>query len=78
MIAKLTNRQIEALAVLEHDADFKEIMDWIRASHRASVDACVTESDELTLRRAQGAAVDLAEIIELADSARTRLERLRK
>lgn len=62
-------RVLEALARLEHDADFKVIMEWITA-RRDENRATDNLKDETVLRWKQGQAQEGTTIIDTAKSAR--------
>lgn len=78
MIARPTPRQLEALAMLEHDNHFKDVMQLLRDSLDETISRCISETDEVALRQAQGAARDLRELIDMAGTARTTAEQLRR
>lgn len=67
-------RVLEAFARLEHDADFKVVMEWItmrRDEHRANDNL----KDETVLRWRQGQAQEATTIIDTAKSARQTLNK---
>ncbi|WP_417518737.1 hypothetical protein [Marinobacter sp.] len=78
MIRQPTQHELEALAVLEHNPNFIALRQWLEDSLRATHERCAQERDEVTLRQAQGAAMDLTDFLEHARTARGTAEKLRK
>lgn len=78
MIRTPTPHQLEALALLEHDPNFKQVLILLQDSLDDTQQRCIEERDEITLRQAQGAAVDLTEFLRLVGTARATAEKLRK
>lgn len=78
MIRTPTQHELEALSNLEHDPDFKQVLKLLQDSLDATRQRCINERDEITLRQAQGAAVDLNEFLILVGTARAQAENLRR
>jgi hypothetical protein len=69
----LTNpskRVIQALAALESDADFQEVIAWLQDSKNHSVLDGLYTKDEVQSRWYQGAGQVLTEFLDKAKSAR--------
>lgn len=78
MIRTPTAHELEAIALLEHNPNFKQIVTLLQDSLDETRTRCIEERDEITLRQAQGAAVDLNEFLTLVGDARAMVEKLRK
>lgn len=78
MINRPDQRVLEALMALEHNGHFKDILQWLEESLQATTECCIEETDETTLRQAQGAAKDLRDLIKAAKEARASLEKNRR
>lgn len=78
MINRPDQRVLEALMALEHNGHFKDILQWLEESQQATIERCIQETDETTLRQAQGAAQDLRDLIKAAKEARASLEKNRR
>lgn len=67
---KPTNRELEALATLEHNADFKVLMGWFNKSlDDVNIDMRIAIKST-AMRRCQGRALEISELIEHASNAR--------
>lgn len=69
MLAPVTPAVIEALLALKHTRDFEVIMAWVGESLTHTTELALSADDDLVVRRAQGAAKDLSELIKLTDEA---------
>lgn len=69
MLAKLKPETVEALLALQHTRDFEIIMAWLRDSLTHTTELALNADDDLVVRRAQGAAKDLSELIKLAEQS---------
>lgn len=67
----------EALARLERDQDFRVFMDEVRRRREAARSDFEVAADPWTAGRAQGASILAGELIELADKARSVIEKKR-
>ena len=68
------NLTLAAMAKLQHDKDFVRVLGYLSACRDEQVAYCLRERDEVLLRRAQGAANELGELIALCSNARNVLE----
>lgn len=68
------NQTLAAMARLQHDKSFMQIVGFLKSREMVQSGLCRTERDTINLHRAQGAAGELAELIGLCESARTILE----
>lgn len=70
MLTTPSKRVIQALATLESDPDFKEVVAWLEDSRKHfSLDSFYTK-DEVQSRWYQGAGQALTEFLEKAQAAR--------
>lgn len=70
-------RLLQAFATLEHEPDFKVILDWIRSRRDAARSGNDAMKDETIVRWNQGKAQLGTEIISLAETARAKLNQMR-
>lgn len=70
MISRPSAKIIEALAFLEGSSRFDDVLEWLKESEAETMAALVAERDADEMRRLQGAAHDLREILKLARKAR--------
>lgn len=70
MIKTPDKRVIEALAMLEHNGHFQDIVEWLNESKLDTEARLIEERDEVETRRLQGAGRDLTEILKHAAEAR--------
>lgn len=75
MITRADRRVLEALAHLENNERFKDLLAWISKSKEETLAALIDERDADTVRRLQGAAIDLTEILRVAQEARNLLKK---
>lgn len=78
MIENPNKEELEALASLEHNAHFKNIMNWLHKSLERTLESCVDERDQVALRHSQGSAQTLISIFNHAGEARKNIERLKR
>ena len=71
---------IEALNSIQHSErrDFDQILDWLRASYQDAMEACRDARDDVDLRRAQGQAAELGDILKQIQEAPENMRKLRK
>ncbi len=65
---------LAAMVRLQHDKDFRIILDYLTTCKNEQIAYCMQERDEVLLRRAQGAASEISEFIMLCDNARSIVE----
>ena len=70
MIARPSSRILEALVSLEHHGRFQDVVEWLEESLADTSAGLMTERDEVELRRMQGSAKDLSDIISTVRDAR--------
>ncbi len=70
MLAHPNKRVIQALATLESDADFQEVMGWMRESLTQIDRDCRLTKDEVQTRWLQGAGQVIQDLLTRATSAR--------
>lgn len=63
------NDTLGAMARLQHNRDFAAVMAYVRLCQIEQVTYCLREHDEVLVRRAQGAAMELATFIDLCANA---------
>ena len=68
---------IEALTSLEHNNDFKRVIDWIEQSRDEARDDLVAATDYQYMRRCQGSVRELNELLSVAGNARDTINRMR-
>ncbi len=70
MLSNPSKRVLQALATLESDADFKEVVAWLEESRKTfALDGFYTK-DEVQSRWFQGAGQALTEFLDKASAAR--------
>jgi hypothetical protein len=67
---------LAALARLEHDRDFGEVLKHLRELRLQTIDELVAASDLLRIGQLQGAAQVLGELLQRAETARATLTRI--
>lgn len=72
-----TPQVVEAITGLQNNRDFKLIIDWIQQSLNDRLDSCARERDDIELRRHQGAAQELRELLQAVEDAQKHLHKLR-
>jgi hypothetical protein len=77
MIAKPTPELIEAIMGIRHTRDFEAIAGWLRNSLAETFEVAATADSELVIRRAQGAAQDLTDILNCIDQAPTIMQKMK-
>ena len=70
MLAHPTKRVIQALATLESDADFQEVLGWMRESLTQIDRDSRRTKDEVQTRWLQGAGQTIEDLLTRATSAR--------
>ena len=70
-------RVVEALAMLENNSHFKEVMRWIEQSRNEVVEQLVASNDQIHTSRCQGGYRELNEITERARDARELMNKMR-
>lgn len=78
MISIAKPEELEALSSLEHNHNFKVVMGWLQRSLDETVEQLKTNHDEVSMRRAQGASVDLTEIIDMSKRSRKIIEKSKR
>ena len=75
MLIRPSNRVLEALSKLEHDARFKDVKDWLEQSLNETYSRLASTNEEIELRQQQGSARTLKELIDVAENARSILKK---
>lgn len=68
---------LEALGSLQGNSNWERVKAWLIASANASDADCRTVSDEVALRQAQGRSQTLHELLDLADTANSKVKAAR-
>lgn len=71
-------KTLTVLARLRNDKDFTVVLDFVRGIAARNAHTSVQERDDITLRRAQGAAIEFGEFIQLCEQAPVILEQRRQ
>lgn len=77
MIEKPDESVVEALVSLRNNRDFSVITDWLQRSLSQTAEQLIDEPDHDSVRRHQGGASDLKEILHHAEQAKEYMERMR-
>lgn len=71
---KPDDRTLEALVRLERDPDFVRVIGWLSSLRTEEVETCMTMGPEIEVRRHQGRAMLLTEILSVIRDARKRMD----
>ncbi len=63
---------------LHQNKDFQEYIKWVESCHRQAVMDMETLADDTELRRAQGVALVLRDLLNLGDETERAVERMRQ
>jgi len=76
-MARLSDKEIRSIYKIKDNEDFKSFMGIIEKMYSEACGECCTQEDEVKLRKAQGAAKRLEDLLEFVRNSHENLNRVK-